>query len=154
MSFASPPDPVKKNKPDACRKAVNTSTIATYGSAYCVIDTDNLFVGTTLEDELLLLGADESVLADIREDCARLGLQVDAGRKLATYSGGEQAIIGCLTLMRLLPREPLRILLVHVLETLSPRNRELLLRRFDSVLPAARLFTLEAGAPREANRDA
>lgn len=147
MSFAPPPDPVKKNKPGACRKTVNASTIATYGSRYCVIDVRNLFVGTTLEDELLLLGADGSALPDIRRQCDGFGVRLDAARKLSSYSGGEQAIICCLTLMTLLQARPVRILLVHVLETLSPRNRAALVRRFRTALPGAELFTLTGESP-------
>ena len=128
---------------------VNASPLADHGRDYCVIDMHNLFVGTTLEDELLILGAGDAALPGIRSACARFGVHLEAGRRLSSFSGGEQAIICCLTLMALLPEQPLRILLVHVLETLSPRNRELLLRRFAGALPAARLFTLEGGEPRE-----
>jgi hypothetical protein len=51
--------------------------------------------------------------------------------------------------MTLLPREPLRILMVHVLETLSPRNRDLLLNRLRTALPHAGLFVLSGGKPQE-----
>lgn len=123
------------------------TALAEYGRDYCVIDARNLFVGTTLEDEILLLGGKDALFAALVRDCARFGLRLEAGRKLATYSGGEQVIICCLLLMALLPREPLRVLLVHVLETLSPRNRELLLDGFAAALPAARLFALTPDGP-------
>ncbi len=123
------------------------SALARFGAEYCVIDVHNLFVGTTLEDELLLLGADGSALPDIRRQCDGFGVRLDAARKLASYSGGEQAIICCLTLMTLLPARPVRILLVHVLETLSPRNRAALVRRFRTTLPGAELFTLTGESP-------
>ena len=124
------------------------ATLAEYGRDYCVIDTHNLFVGTTLEDEILLLGADDGVFSTIAQECSRFGLKLENGRKLSSYSGGEQSIICCLLLMNLLPREKLSILLVHVLETLSPRNRDLLLERFTALLPDASLSFLTEKGPK------
>ncbi len=121
--------------------------LAEYGHDYCVIDTHNLFIGTTLEDEILLLGADDALIEVMIRECAGFGLRLEAGRKLSSYSGGEQAIICCLLLMNLLPKKSLRVLLVHVLETLSPRNRETLLERFAARLPASRLFSLTPDGP-------
>jgi hypothetical protein len=128
---------------------VKASPVALYGQDFCIIDMHNLFVGTTLEDELLLLGDGERTLPEIRRECAAFGVRLETGRRLSSYSGGEQAIICCLTLMTLLPREPLRILMVHVLETLSPRNRDLLLNRLRTALPHAGLFVLSGGKPQE-----
>ena len=125
---------------------MNNSPLVLYGRDYCVIDMHNLFVGTTLEDELLILDAEERA-SDIRRESDRFGLQLEPGRRLDSYSGGEQAIICCLLLMALLPKMPVRILLVHVLETLSPRNRDLVLERFGTLLPVADLFTLMQTGP-------
>ena len=130
------------------------SPLARFGADHCVIDMHNLFVGTTLEDELLLLGADGSALPEIRRRCEGFGVRLDPARRLSSYSGGEQAIICCLTLMALLPAGPLRILLVHVLETLSPRNRAALVRLFRETMPQATLFTLTGAAPRPVEDDA
>ena len=154
MSIASPPSPVKQKKPAGPGRRVTASPLAEHGRDFCVIDMHNLFVGTTLEDELLLLGADDGTLETLRRECMPFGVRLEAGRALASYSGGEQAIVCCLTLMALLPREPLRILLVHVLETLSPRNRELLLDRFAAALPEAGLFTLAGSTPQPVVRHA
>ncbi|KAF5060813.1 hypothetical protein DSECCO2_321810 [anaerobic digester metagenome] len=154
MSIASPPEPVKQNKSEERRTPVNASTLAEHGRDHCVIDMHNLFVGTTLEDELLLLGAGEGAFADIGRECALFGVRIEPARTLSSYSGGEQAIICCLTLMALLPRRPLRILLVHILETLSPRNREMLLDRFATVLPEATILTLVGNEPKPAGRHA
>jgi len=126
---------------------VSASSIELYGDDYCVIDMHNLFVGTTADDELLLLGAAPGTDRRLAEECSRFGVQMDGGRKLASYSGGEQAMIGCLLMMLLLPQAPLRILLVHVMETLSPRNREALALRFAQLLPEASLFTLAPDGP-------
>ena len=130
---------------------MTATPVAVHGHEFCVIDMGNLFVGTTLEDELLLLGAEGS-LPEISRECAAFGVRLETGRKLSSYSGGEQAIICCLTLMALLPREPLSILLVHVLETLSARNRSRLVARFQSALPEAALFTLSGDGPQAVPR--
>jgi hypothetical protein len=124
------------------------ATLAEYGRDYCVIDTHNLFVGTTLEDEILLLGADDGIFSTIAGECSRFGLKLERGRKLSSYSGGEQSIICCLLLMNLLPKEKHSILLVHVLETLSPHNRKLLLDRFAALLPDALLSSLTEKGPK------
>ncbi|SFK04176.1 hypothetical protein SAMN04488082_112101 [Desulfomicrobium apsheronum] len=124
------------------------ATLAEYGRDHCVIDTHNLFVGTTLEDEILLLGADDGLFSDIARECSLFGLQLERGRRLSSYSGGEQSIICCLLLMHLLPKERLSILLVHVLETLSQRNRELLLDRFAALIPDASIFFLTEEGPK------
>ena len=127
---------------------MSLSALSLHGNEYCVIDTSNLFVGTTLEDELLLLGAGPGALGRVQSECAHFGLHPEPARRLASYSGGEQAIICCLLLMALLPETQQRILLVHVLETLSQRNREKLLRCFAETLPRAALFTLTFDGPR------
>ena len=154
MSFAPPPDIVKQNELQPRRNGVTQSTLARFGADHCVIDMHNLFVGTTLEDELLLLGADGSALPKIRRQCDGFGVRLDPARRLASYSGGEQAIICCLTLMALLPEKPVRILLVHVLETLSPRNREALVSLFRTAVPRASLFTLTGETPRPVDEHA
>jgi hypothetical protein len=126
---------------------LSCAALEKYGQDYCVIDTHNLFVGTTLEDEVLLLGGDAGLFTDIGRECSHFGLQLAPGRKLSSYSGGEQSIICCLLLMSLLPKDTLAILLIHVMETLSPRNRKLLLESFAARLPAASLFSLSENGP-------
>ena len=126
---------------------MNDSPLALYGRDYCVIDMQNLFVGTTLEDELLILRADDGLASGIRNEGVRFGLHLEPGRRLDSCSGGEQAIVCCLLLTALLPKTPVRILLVHVLETLSPRNRELILNMFQTARPEASLFTMTQTGP-------
>ncbi len=125
---------------------MSCAILARYGQDYCVIDTHNLFVGTTLEDEILLLGGRDELFGRIADECESFGLRLAPERKFSSYSGGEQIIICCLLLMHLLP-DGARILLVHALETLSPRNRELLLERFAASLPGAALFSLTESGP-------
>ncbi len=130
---------------------MSCATLVRYGQDYCVIDTHNLFVGTTLEDEILLLGGPDDLFGVIADGCGNFGLRLAPGRRLSSYSGGEQIIICCLLLMNLMP-DGVRILLVHALETLSPGNRELLLDSFASTLPTASLFTLTENGPRPLSR--
>lgn len=124
-----------------------SSAITNYGESYCVIDMHNLFVGTTLADEILILGGRASVLTEVSAACVRFGIGVQSHRLLSSYSGGEQALICCLLLMRLLPDKAVPILLVHVLETLSPGNRQRLLHEFRATAPQATLHTMGPQGP-------
>ena len=133
---------------------MSSQALARHGRDYCVVDTHNLFVGTTLEDEILLLGGPDEILDAIAADCADFGLRLAPGRLLFSYSGGERVILCCLLLMHLLPARKVRILLVHALETLSGRNRELLLERFAARLPHASLFVLADDGPQPLARHA
>lgn len=109
---------------------------------YFSIDWNNLFVSSTLHDELLLFSSTPGeTYVTIKNECAEYGIVLDQYRSLDTYSGGEQAIICCLFLCALLPRKPLRILFVHVLETLSMPNKERIIAHFHRVLPQAVLFS-------------
>lgn len=123
------------------------SIIDTYGHNYCVIDVHNLFVGTTLRDELLLLADREDCLAMVTGACSGYGMKLDPDRMLSSYSGGEQTIICGEMLLALLPKSRTDVLFVHVLETLSAANRRLLLERFAAALPQTALFTLTADGP-------
>ena len=133
---------------------MSTQALARYGADYCIVDTHNLFVGTTLEDEILLLGGRDELMDDMAKGCQEFGLVLAPGRKLASYSGGEQIIICCLLLMHMLPESDVRILLVHAVETLSERNRERLLESFASRLPRASLFVLAEDKPQPLTRHA
>lgn len=126
---------------------MNCQNLTRYGADYCIVDTHNLFVGTTLEDEILLLGGRDELMGDMARGCSKFGLELAPGRKLSSYSGGEQIIICCQLLMHMLPAAEVRILLVHALETLSERNRELLLESFAARLPHASLYVLAEDGP-------
>lgn len=120
--------------------------IEAFGQTHCVIDQHNLFVSATLEDELLLLGAPENIPGAIQNICARFGFRPEPKRLFASYSGGEQALLCCAMLM-LLVADGTPVLLRHVLETLSERNRSLLRRAFGEFLPASPLLTLGPDGP-------
>lgn len=123
-----------------------TPPVEAFGETHCVIDQSNLFVSATLEDELLLLDAPEGALARLQEICVRFGFQPEPKRPFSSYSGGEQAILCCTLLMLLVP-DGVPVLLAHVLETLSERNRALLRQTFDEFLPASPLLVLGAEGP-------
>lgn len=123
-----------------------TPPVEAFGETHCVIDQSNLFVSATLEDELLLLDAPEGALARLQDICVRFGFQPEPKRPFSSYSGGEQAILCCTLLMLLVP-DGVPVLLVHVLETLSERNRALLRRTFGEFLPASPLLVLGAEGP-------
>lgn len=126
---------------------MNPDSISTFGANFCVIDTHNLFVCATLEDEILVLGGAADIFPRIVDDARVFGLIPRPRRWLNSYSGGEQAILCCLLLMRLPPPTPRPILLVRILETLSARNRDILTRLFASRMPQAALFTLSSDGP-------
>lgn len=126
---------------------MSTDSVTDFDAAYCVIDTHNLFVCATLEDELLVLGADHETHSRIAAEAVPFGLTLDPGRRLDSYSGGEQVILCALMLLHLLPVPPSRILFVHALEALSSRNRTTLLDLFRSRLPSFALCTLTDGCP-------
>lgn len=123
-----------------------TPPVEAFGETHCVIDQSNLFVSATLEDELLLLDAPEGALTRLQEICVRFGFQPEPKRPFSSYSGGEQAILCCALLMLLVP-DGVPVLLVHVLETLSERNRALLRQAFDEFLPASPLLVLRTEGP-------
>lgn len=126
---------------------MNTEPIEFYGHNYCVIDSHNLFVCVTLEDELLVLGADAELFGRIQDAALAFNLRIDSGRRLDAYSGGERTIICALLLLHILPRSPRNLLFARSLETLSARNRDMLLGLFARTLPQVTLFNLITDTP-------
>ena len=108
---------------------------------YFTLAWNNLFVSSTLHDELLLFAPRPAeTFMQLHAECALYDIDLDQHRALNSYSGGEQAIICCLFLCALLPRTPLNILFVQTLETLSENNRKRILDHFRHVLPEACLY--------------
>ncbi|GAB1410432.1 hypothetical protein MASR1M90_15860 [Desulfovibrionales bacterium] len=117
-----------------------------YGREFCVIDASNLFVCTTLADELILFSA-EHMLDALTSQCAELGIAVKPTRALRTYSGGEQAMISCLLISLMLPARPVRILLVHIVEALSLGNARKMLCLMRANASQISVYTLTATGP-------
>lgn len=118
-----------------------------YSTDFCVIDASNLFVCSTVGDEVLLYRAGASALATLILQCADLGIAMDPERAVQTYSGGEQAMLCCLLISLLLPPKPVRVLLVRIIETLSAANERRMVRVFRANAPLAQLFTLADTGP-------
>ena len=126
---------------------MSTNSLTQFGANYCVIDVDNLFICSTLEDEILILGNKPYLWTKIAQDAQSFDLSIQAGRNFHSYSGGEQVILCCLLLMHLLPNPCPPLLLVRVLETLSNQNRALLSKLFAKRLPYTQIFTLTLDGP-------
>jgi hypothetical protein len=126
---------------------MNADPVQVFGHAFCVIDSHNLFVCATLEDELLVLGADAELFGTIQDAARPFHLHVEPRRRLDAYSGGERTIICALLLAHVLPPSPRDILFVHALESLSRQNRATLLSLFASMRPEIGLFNLVSGSP-------
>ena len=105
-----------------------------WGRSYLVLDVNALFVAASLREELwLYLGReDPGLLSRVCRAAEAFQIRtVDADRDLATYSGGEQAIIAALLtlyLIRELDLQSRRLLLCGVLESISRDNRRRLNR--------------------------
>lgn len=125
--------------------------IKQYGHVYLVLDMHNLFVSTTMDDEILIFNGSDTLKKNLASTARDFKINWSGQRPLSSYSGGEQAILGCLLVMHLAPKKPLKILLVHILETLSEQNRKNLLTKFASILPTAKIFTLGSNGPQPIN---
>ena len=56
--------------------------LAALAQDYCILDTHNLFVCTTLEDEILVLGGKQELLTGLAGQCCNFGFSLEAHRKL------------------------------------------------------------------------
>ncbi len=105
-----------------------------WGNTYMVLDISCLFVASSLREEVWLYCHQDQpdILADISHLAQPFNIRgVDPDRELATYSGGEQAILGSLliiALVRALNITKTRLLLSGILESISRNNRLLLIR--------------------------
>jgi energy-coupling factor transporter ATP-binding protein EcfA2 len=115
---------------------------------FLIMDFDHLFTATTLRDEIWLLthGRGDAIMEALQNGCARFGLPHAPERELDTFSGGERVMLAvvliCAVLDEFRPEKP-EILLVNILETLTPQNRERVLERFAETLVrlGGRLFS-------------
>ena len=110
-----------------------------WGQSYLIVDVNCLFVAASLREEmwLYLRREDCDLLALVRRNAEEFNIRgVDPDRELATYSGGEQAILACLliiALIRTLGIKELQLLLCGVLESISRENRQRLYRHFNLI---------------------
>ena len=106
---------------------------------YLILDYNHLFVSSSLREEIWLLRRknDAAILSQVLAAAQPFGIRkVSADRALATYSGGEQAILACLLIMSFIEVNQLsglQLLLINVLESISSNNRINLLKIFKNL---------------------
>ncbi len=101
-----------------------------YDGEYLILDYNHLFVSGSLREEVWLLRrVDEPALvAEILDAARAFGIhEASAERGFDTYSGGQQAILGCLLVMALVRAAGVRgvkLLLNNVMDSISRENRQ------------------------------
>lgn len=128
-----------------------------YDGQYLILDYNHLFVSGSLREEVWLLRrADEPALvSEILEEARSFGIhEASAEKGFDTYSGGQQAILGCLLVMALVRAGDLagvKILLSNVMDSISGENRRRLRARFADMAAShgLRLFSPCDGGLRE-----
>ena len=129
------------------------SIIRQYSGDYLIVEFEHLFISATLREEVWLLQSknDRPLLDEVVAAAAAFHmLEVDPDRDLESYSAGQQAILACLltiAVIRNRDRHNLKVLLNHVLESISPANRQLLIAGFKELSQShgIRLFITDAG---------
>ena len=130
----------------------------TYDRDFLILDCNHLFVSGSLREEVWLLRrADEPALvSEILEAARDFGIrEASAEKGFDTYSGGQQAILGCLLVMALVraaDRRGVRLLLSNVLDAVSGANRRRLQELFAGMAAShgLRLYTARDGRLQEA----
>ncbi len=128
-----------------------------YEGQYLILDYNHLFVSGSLREEVWLLRrADEPALvSEILEAARAFGIpEASAEKGFDTYSGGQQAILGCLLAMALIRaggRSGVRLLLSNVMDSISGKNRRRLRSLFADMAAShgLRLFVPRDGGLRE-----
>ena len=128
-----------------------------YDGQYLILDYNHLFVSGSLREEVWLLRrADEPALvSEILEAARSFGIhEASAEKGFDTYSGGQQAILGCLLVMALVRAagvRDVRLLLSNVLDSISGENRRRLQDLFAGLTAShgLRIFSTVHGGVRE-----
>ena len=113
-----------------------------HSQEYLILDFNHLFVSSSLREEiwLLRLKDDAAILSKVLTAAKKFGIRrATADRTLATFSGGEQALLASLLIMAFIEADRLsglRLLLVNVLESISEANRMKLLRILEDLCAA------------------
>lgn len=119
--------------------APTDSVLQEFDECFLILDFNHLFIASTLHEEMWLLQTrdDRDLIAKIIQDAEEFhiyGVQED--REIDTYSGGEQAILGCLLIIALIKGKQvynIHILLYNVLGSISSANRTILLQKFPTL---------------------
>ena len=133
------------------------SVLQQYDQEYLILEYEHLFIATTLREEVLLLQKkdDPELIEKVVTEAAGFKLlEVARDRNIDCYSGGQRAILACLLMITVICRQNrkgLKLLLNHVLESISTSNRQLLLCKFSAIrnTHGIRIFTSDQGQIRE-----
>lgn len=128
----------------------NLSTILnTYGDAYLILEFNHLFISSSIREEVWLLQRkdDDAMVKALMREAEEFDIHDASGDKdFDTYSGGQKAILGCLLMIAVIRNRKihdLKLLLNHVLDSLSEDNQKKLFAKFEAIRSAhnIRLFT-------------
>jgi hypothetical protein len=142
----------------SCMAIADLKTIIQqYDGEYLIVEFEHLFISATLREEVWLLQSknDRQLMEEVVDAATGFHmLEVDPDRNLESYSAGQQAILACLltiAVIRNRNRQGLKLLLNHVLESISPANQQLLLSGFKALCLShrMRLFVTEEGKATE-----
>ena len=124
-----------------------------YGNDYLVLEYNHLFVSDSIREEVWLLRGknDEKLVEEIIQAAREFDINdVNGDRAFYTYSGGQQAILGCLVVLAAIRAEKIqerKLLLNNILNSISDDNQLKLHRWFEQVRTthAVRFFTTDNG---------
>ena len=128
-----------------------------YAGDFLILDYNHLFVSGSLREEVWLLrqADDQALVAEILQSARAFGIhEASAEKGFDTYSGGQQAILGCLLIMALIRAagvRDVRLLLSDVMDSVSGENRGRLQSLFAAMAAShgLRLFSARSGRVRE-----
>ena len=118
----------------------NLSTIlSTYGDGYLILEFNHLFISSSIREEVWLLQRkdDDAMVKTIMREAEEFDIHDASGDKdFDTYSGGQKAILGCLLMIAVIRNRKihgLKLLLNHVLDSLSKDNQTKLFAKFEAI---------------------
>lgn len=128
----------------------NLGTILnTYGDGYLILEFNHLFISSSIREEVWLLQRknDAEMVKKIIREAEEFDIyDAAADKDFDTYSGGQKAILGCLLIIAVIRNRKindLKLLLNHVMDSVSADNKIKLSAKFEAIRSAhnIRLFT-------------
>ena len=121
----------------------------TYGGGYLILEFNHLFISSSIREEVWLLQRtdDDTMVNKIMQEAVEFDIHdVNGDKDFDTYSGGQKAILSCLLMIAVIRNrkiQDLKLLLNHVLDSLSEDNQKKLFAKFEAIRSAhnIRLFT-------------
>ena len=111
----------------------------TYGEGYLILEFNHLFISSSIREEVWLLQRknDDAMVKTIMREAEEFDIYDATGDKdFDTYSGGQKAILGFLLIIAVIRNRKingLKLLLNHVLDSLSEDNQSKLFTKFESI---------------------